>query len=89
MPAMLARLLRLPAGLLLALIRGYQRAISPLLPPSCRYAPTCSQYALEAVAGRGALRGGWLALRRLARCHPGRAGGYDPVPGLPADAKAS
>ena len=69
-----------PSRLLLVLIRGYQRAISPLLPPSCRYAPTCSQYAIEAIAGHGALRGSWLALKRLGRCHPGRAGGYDPVP---------
>ncbi len=71
-----------PSRLLLVLIRGYQRAISPLLPPSCRYAPTCSQYAIEAIAGHGVLRGSWLALKRLGRCHPGRAGGYDPVPGL-------
>ena len=69
-----------PSKPLLLLIRGYQRAISPLLPPACRYQPTCSQYAIEAIAGYGALRGGWLALRRLGRCHPGRAGGYDPVP---------
>ena len=73
-----------PAKLLLLPIRGYQRAISPLLPPACRYAPTCSQYAIEAIAGHGALRGLWLALKRLSRCHPGRAGGYDPVPGLDA-----
>ncbi len=89
-----------PSRLLLRLIRGYQRAISPLLPPACRYAPTCSQYALEAIEAHGALRGVWLALRRLSRCHPGRKGGYDPVPGrdgdprtartdLPRDAKAS
>lgn len=88
-----------PSRLLLLLIRGYQRAISPLLPPACRYAPTCSQYALEAIGAHGALRGVWLALRRLARCHPGREGGYDPVPGvgggrdggadLQRDAKAS
>ena len=71
-----------PSRPLLLLIRGYQRAISPLLPPACRYGPTCSQYALEAIEAHGALRGGWLALRRLSRCHPGRAGGYDPVPGV-------
>ncbi len=80
-----------PSKPLLLLIRGYQRAISPLLPPACRYQPTCSQYAIEAIAGHGALRGGWLALRRLGRCHPGRAGGYDPVPprqpARPADAR--
>ena len=66
--------------ILAALIRGYQAAISPLLPPSCRFHPSCSQYALEAVTRHGALRGGWLAARRLARCHPFHPGGYDPVP---------
>ena len=65
---------------LLSAIALYRRALSPLLPPSCRYRPTCSRYASEAIAARGALSGGWLALRRIARCHPGRAGGYDPVP---------
>ncbi len=65
---------------LVLLIRGYQVAISPLLPPACRYTPTCSQYALEAVRRYGALRGSWMSLRRLLRCHPFRAGGYDPVP---------
>jgi len=69
-----------PRRLLAALIRGYQAAISPLLPPSCRFHPSCSQYALEAVTRHGALRGGWLAARRLARCHPFHPGGYDPVP---------
>lgn len=68
------------ARLFLILIRGYQRGISPLLPPSCRFTPTCSQYALDAVRRHGALRGAWLGLRRLARCHPWHAGGYDPVP---------
>jgi putative membrane protein insertion efficiency factor len=66
--------------ILAALIRVYQSAISPLLPPSCRFHPSCSQYALEAVTRHGALRGGWLAARRLARCHPFHPGGYDPVP---------
>jgi len=66
--------------ILAALIRGYQRLISPLLPPSCRFHPSCSQYALEAVTRHGALRGGWLAARRLARCHAFHPGGYDPVP---------
>ena len=61
-------------------VRGYQVAISPLLPPSCRYYPTCSHYAVEALERHGALRGGWLALRRILRCHPFRPGGYDPVP---------
>ncbi|MGI9078543.1 MAG: membrane protein insertion efficiency factor YidD [Gemmatimonadaceae bacterium] len=67
-------------GILTALVRGYQLAISPLLPPSCRYLPSCSAYALEAIEKYGAARGGWMALRRIGRCHPFRPGGYDPVP---------
>ena len=74
---MIGRVVR--AGLVLA-VRGYQVAISPLLPPSCRYYPTCSQYAVEALERHGAWRGSWLALRRILRCHPFRPGGYDPVP---------
>ncbi|HXR18877.1 MAG TPA: membrane protein insertion efficiency factor YidD [Steroidobacteraceae bacterium] len=66
--------------LLRGLIRAYQLTLSPLLGPRCRFYPSCSQYALEAVGQYGALRGSWLALRRLARCHPWHAGGYDPVP---------
>ncbi len=62
------------------LIRAYQLVISPLLPPSCRYLPTCSDYAIEALAVHGALRGSGLALRRLACCHPWGGSGYDPVP---------
>lgn len=61
-------------------IRFYRRALSPLKPPSCRFEPTCSAYALEAVERYGPGRGGWLALRRLLRCHPFCRGGYDPVP---------
>jgi len=61
-------------------IRGYQLWISPLLPAACRYYPTCSAYAIEAIEKHGALSGSWLALRRIARCHPFRPGGYDPVP---------
>ena len=69
--------------LLLALIRAYQRNISPLRPPCCRFIPTCSQYALEAVEKYGAVKGGWLAPRRVLRCHPfhrQRSVEYDPVP---------
>lgn len=62
------------------LIRGYQRVISPALPPSCRFHPTCSQYTLEAVQRYGVLKGSWLGLRRLIRCHPFNPGGFDPVP---------
>jgi putative membrane protein insertion efficiency factor len=65
---------------LIWLVRGYQLAISPLLPPSCRFYPTCSCYAIEALQRHGALKGGWLALRRIARCHPWHPGGHDPVP---------
>ena len=65
---------------LVILVRIYQVGVSPLLPPSCRYYPTCSTYAIQALEKHGALRGGWLALRRVARCNPFRAGGFDPVP---------
>ncbi|MBE7381702.1 MAG: membrane protein insertion efficiency factor YidD [Leptolyngbya sp. SIO1E4] len=61
-------------------IRGYRTLISPLFPPTCRFQPTCSQYALEAIRRFGALKGTWLALRRIIRCHPFNPGGYDPVP---------
>ena len=73
-------LLQLPQRGIELLIRGYQRGVSPLLPPSCRFSPTCSQYTLDAVRRHGALRGVWLGLRRLARCHPWHPGGFDPVP---------
>ncbi|MBI2205485.1 MAG: membrane protein insertion efficiency factor YidD [Candidatus Rokubacteria bacterium] len=61
-------------------ISGYQRWISPLLPAACRFAPTCSEYARVAIAEHGVLRGGWLAVRRVACCHPFHRGGYDPPP---------
>ncbi|MCI7541296.1 MAG: membrane protein insertion efficiency factor YidD [Veillonellaceae bacterium] len=65
---------------LLLLIRFYRAAISPLFPPSCRYVPTCSAYAMEAIEKYGAWRGGWMAVKRILRCHPFHKGGYDPVP---------
>jgi len=71
---------KLVSMVLLALIRGYQLLISPLFPPSCRYFPTCSDYARQAVAVHGPFKGAWLALGRLLRCHPWGGLGYDPVP---------
>ena len=68
------------ARLLLALVGGYRRWISPALAPHCRFAPTCSTYAVQALRTHGALRGCWLTLRRLARCHPFHPGGHDAVP---------
>ena len=65
---------------LIGVIRFYQTAISPLSPPSCRYTPSCSAYAREAIEVHGAGRGGWLALRRILRCHPWGGFGHDPVP---------
>jgi putative membrane protein insertion efficiency factor len=61
-------------------IRLYQRILSPALAPSCRFVPSCSQYAYEAIEKYGVIKGGWLALRRIGRCHPLHPGGYDPVP---------
>ena len=69
-----------PRQLMILAVRGYQVSISPLLPASCRYHPSCSSYAIEAFERHGAIRGGWLAARRIARCNPFVAGGYDPVP---------
>ena len=62
------------------LIRFYQLVISPLFPPSCRYTPTCSQYGIEAMKKHGLLKGSWLTIKRISRCHPGGGSGYDPVP---------
>jgi putative membrane protein insertion efficiency factor len=64
----------------LLLLRFYKLAISPMLPSACRYTPTCSEYAYQAIEKYGVLRGSWLGLRRLSRCHPWHPGGYDPVP---------
>ncbi len=78
------KLLRLPIDLLNALlqllVRFYQLAISPWLPDSCRYTPTCSQYTLEALKKHGPFKGGWLALKRIGSCHPWGGSGHDPVP---------
>lgn len=66
--------------LLLLLIRFYQAAISPLFPPSCRFYPSCSHYGYEAIEKYGFFKGGWMATKRVCRCHPFHEGGYDPVP---------
>jgi len=69
------------AFLMRALVLGYKWIISPILPGSCRFYPTCSSYTLQALETHGALKGGWLGLKRFARCHPWNDGGFDPVPG--------
>lgn len=66
--------------LLIGLVRGYQILISPLFPPSCRFQPTCSHYAIEALDRHGPLKGSWLTVSRVCRCNPFTPGGYDPVP---------
>lgn len=66
--------------ILIWLVKGYQTLISPLLPPSCRYLPSCSEYTLEALRKHGAIKGGWLGIKRISRCRPGCPGGHDPVP---------
>ena len=66
--------------LLILVIKGYQKFISPMFRPRCIYMPTCSQYMLEAVSKYGALKGGWMGIKRICRCHPFHEGGYDPVP---------
>jgi len=68
-------------ALALRLLRWYKTAVSPMLPPACRYTPTCSEYATEAIERYGLLRGGFISTRRLLSCHPFARGGYDPVPG--------
>jgi len=71
---------RLLSKLMIGLIRIYQYAISPYLPPSCRYIPTCSVYGIEAIRKHGPFKGGWLAFKRIASCNPWGGSGYDPVP---------
>jgi putative membrane protein insertion efficiency factor len=74
-----AAIVNLPRSLALFVLRGYKYAISPWFGPACRYVPTCSEYAMEAVERYGAWRGGWMSLQRLLRCHPFVKGGLDPV----------
>ncbi|MEO1618235.1 MAG: membrane protein insertion efficiency factor YidD [Planctomycetota bacterium] len=74
------QLFRLPGRILIGLIRFYQTRISPLFAPRCRFTPSCSQYALEAIRNRGALRGCFYAVRRILKCHPFHPGGHDPPP---------
>ncbi|MFP1826386.1 membrane protein insertion efficiency factor YidD [Lonsdalea quercina] len=76
----MASALSIGSRLLIGLIRGYQRFISPLLGPHCRFHPTCSQYGIEAIRRFGMIKGCWLALKRVLKCHPLNPGGYDPVP---------
>ena len=71
---------RLIVAILILPVRFYQLAISPMLPPSCRYVPTCSQYTIEALRQDGPVKGLWLAVKRILRCHPWGGSGYDPVP---------
>jgi putative membrane protein insertion efficiency factor len=77
-----------PKKLLGALVRAYRYFISPVLPPACRFHPSCAAYAEQALQDHGALRGGWLAARRLCRCGPWQAGGFDPVPVAAPDTKS-
>ncbi|HEY9863224.1 MAG TPA: membrane protein insertion efficiency factor YidD [Candidatus Obscuribacterales bacterium] len=72
-------------NLFIILIKGYRLVISPLFPPACRFHPTCSQYAIEAIETFGIVQGSWLALKRILRCHPYHPGGYDPIPPKPED----
>jgi len=78
-----------PRRALLAALKGYRYLASPLLGNNCRFVPSCSQYASDAIEGHGIIHGSWLAVRRLCRCHPWHAGGYDPVPERPQAHKQS
>jgi putative membrane protein insertion efficiency factor len=73
--------LRLPSRLARGVLRAYQAVFRPVLAPTCRFSPSCSDYAIDAIGAHGIAKGGWLAARRLARCGPFTAGGWDPVPG--------
>lgn len=75
-----SRPVRPVSAAILALLRGYKRCVSPWMPAACRFVPTCSEYAADAVRRRGAVKGTWMALKRLGRCHPLHKGGFDPVP---------
>ena len=72
---------------LIGIVQFYRYVISPMLPPRCRFYPTCSEYALIALKHHGAFKGSWLTFKRIIRCHPGCKGGFDPVPGVPIDDK--
>ena len=72
--------MKIIANILISLIKFYKMVISPYMAPSCRYSPTCSQYALEALKKYGLFKGGWLALKRILSCHPWGGSGYDPIP---------
>ncbi len=74
------RMQRIATQIIIMIIKGYQALVSPFLPPSCRFTPSCSSYALTSIGRFGPVRGGMLALRRILRCHPWNLGGYDPVP---------
>lgn len=80
MNRILSVLAAIPRGTAMLAIRAYRAVVSPLFPPSCRFTPTCSSYALTSIERYGLIKGGWLGLRRIARCHPWNPGGHDPVP---------